>query len=321
MSVALSIAFTGLCALVADGNGAPGQILLLDAKGVGQVGGVTLPDHAPTLVLSMRDLANPESSRPTRVIAGTPSGTNRVDQLGLWDLTGTEVRIRAQGVEGTGLQLFRPGKDETSWPQAPRNVRDLSAWRDLRFVPEMKTISGDGRIDPSLVRNDEGGRNRLPRSVAARVHLDSGLLAGAIPSQETFRDDLFEFKSHGSNRVLRQALTDTVQWTLQSKAAAIVIDITPVGGGPVKRLLLAPSAAPHRVFISNLPTENPSHADTHHSMSDEEMNALHFGAYYKLLLNEPAEKPLPALWHPPQDQKGAGFLRPAMCTPAKFTLN
>ena len=67
MSIALSIAFTGLCALIGDGDGKPGEILLLDAKGVGEVRGVTLPEHAPTLVVSLNDLANPDSSRPNRV--------------------------------------------------------------------------------------------------------------------------------------------------------------------------------------------------------------------------------------------------------------
>ncbi len=103
MSVALSVAFTGLCALIADGDGTPGQILLLDARGIGEVRGVTLPEHAPTLVVSLNDLANPDSSRPTRVIAGTPGQTGRVDQVGLWDFTGSEVRIRPQGGWGPGL--------------------------------------------------------------------------------------------------------------------------------------------------------------------------------------------------------------------------
>jgi hypothetical protein len=159
----------------------------------------------------------------------------------------------------------------------------------------------------------------MPRSVAARIHLDAGLLEGAIPSQETYRDDVFEFRGNGSRPSLRQALTDTIQWTLQTEAVAIVIDITPVGGGPAKRLLLAPSATPHRLFISNLPAENPSHADVHQAMSDEEMGALHFGAYYKLLLNEPVDKPLPQQWRPRHGQKGAGFLRPAFCPPAMFS--
>ena len=34
------------------------------------------------------------------------------------------------------------------------------------------------------------------------------------------------------------------------------------------------------------------------------MSALHFGAYYKLLLNEPADKPLPELWRARDASKG-----------------
>ena len=244
------------------------------------MGGVTLPAHAPTLVVSLNDLANPDSSRPTRVIAGTPSHTGRVDQVGLWDLTGSEVRIRAEG---------------------------------------------GGRIDPALTGEGDSAQNGLPRSVAARIHLDAGLLEGAIPSQETYREEVFEFKSGGSESSVRQALTDTIQWTLQTGAAAtpegaaIVIDITPVGGGQAKRLLLAPSATPHRIFISNLPAENPSHEDAQHAMSDEEMGALHFGVYYGLLLNEPTDKPLPQLWRPVGGRKGSGFVRPLICPPAMFS--
>ncbi len=319
MSIALSVAFTGLCALIGDGDGKPGEILLLDAKGVGEVRGVTLPAHAPTLVVRLNDLANPESSRPTRVVAGTPSRTGRVDQLGLWDLTGSEVRIRAQGGAETGLQYFRPSKDETSWPEPPRDVRDPASWRDLRFVANMKALVGDGRIDPAFTGNDNDAHNGLPRSVAARIHLDAGLLEGAVPSQETYREDLFEFRSDGSERTLRQALTDTVQWTLQTEAAAVVIDITPVGGGPAKRLLLAPSVIPHRLYVSNLPAENASHSDAHQAMSDERMSALHFAVYYNLLLNEPTDKPLPELWRSPLDRKGTGMMGPLFCPPAQFT--
>jgi hypothetical protein len=319
MSVSLSIAFTGLCALIGDGDGKPGQILLLDAIGVGQVGGVTLPEHAPTLVVSLNDLANPDSSAPTRVVSGRPTQTGRVDQLGLWDLTGSEVRIRVQGGGRAGLQFFRPRRGETSWPEPPRKSHDPAAWRDLRFVPNMTTLSGDGRIDPALIMNEDATRGSLPRSVATRVHLDAGLMEAAIPSQETYRDDLFEFRTHGSERTLRQAMTDTMRWTLQTEAAAVVIDITPVGGGQPKHLLLAPSATPHRLFISNLPAENPSHTDVHATLSAEQMAALHFGAYYKLLLNEPADQPLPMLWHPTSGRKGTGFIRPAHCTPAMFS--
>jgi hypothetical protein len=183
----------------------------------------------------------------------------------------------------------------------------------------MKALSGDGRIDPSLTGNADGAPSALPRAVAARVHLDAGLLEAAVPSQELYREQLFEFRSEESERSLRQALTDTVQWTLQTQATAVVIDITPVGGGPSKRLLLAPSATPHRIFISNLPTENASQSDALHAMSDEEMGALHFGAYYKLLLNDPPIRLLPQLWHPHGDRKGTGLLHTTYCPPAMFS--
>jgi hypothetical protein len=313
MSVALSVAFTGLVALVSGGNGAPGQALLVDAKGIGEVGGISLPEHAPTLVVSMADLANAESSGPTRVIAGGSAG---VEQIGLWDLTGSEVRIRAEGATGTGLRCYQPSDGESSWPNVPRDVNDPGAWRDCRFVPDMTALVGDGRIDPSLLGSTESVPTALPRSVAARVHLDAGLLEGALPSHESFRSDLFEFRKNGSEPV-QQPLTDTVRWTLDTGAAAIVIDITPVSGGPAKRLLLAPSATPHRLFISNLPSENPSHAHT--AMSDDEVSALHFGAYYKLLRNRPADDAVPELRRLESGRKGAGFLSGIPCFSAQFT--
>jgi hypothetical protein len=308
MSTALSIAFTGLCAIVGNGSGQPGQVLLLDAKGVGRVQGVAIPQHAPTLVVRLGDLVNPESSRPTRVIAGTSRAG--LDQLGLWDLSGTEVRIRAQGETGTGLRYFQP---KAPWTGAPRDVNDPAAWRDLRFVPHMEDLVGDGRIAASLVGSaDEAA---LPAAVAARIHLDSGVLEAAIPSQEAFRRQVFEFKTGGAHRPVRQALTDTVRWTLRSDTAAVVIDITPVGGGETKRLLLAPSRNAH-VSISNLPAANPSHA--HAALSDAELGAVHFGAYYTLLSADPADKPVPVVAET-APRKGTGFVGGSLCPPALFT--
>lgn len=313
MSVALSIAFTGLCALVADGKGTPGEILLVDAKGIGAIGGVSLPAHAPTLVVGLSALVNPDTSGPNRVIVSA-SGQ---EQVGLWDLTKTEVRVRRQGAEATGLELFEAKQSETSWPEPPRNGNDPASWRDLRFVPEMKVIAGDGRIDPTLLAGDPLGAGRLPPSVAARIRLDAGLIAGGMPSHDVNRGDQFEFRAPGSEPNLRQAVTDTIQWILDTGAAAVVIDIVPVAGGPTRQLLLAPSAQPHRLFVSNLPSENAPHAL--HAMSDEEMSALHFGAYYRMLMIEPSQWHLPELWRPPSERKGTGLLRPATCPPARFT--
>jgi hypothetical protein len=183
----------------------------------------------------------------------------------------------------------------------------------------MKALVGDGRINPALTGNDDSAAHRLPRSVASRIHLDAGLLQGTIPSQQSYRGEVFEFKGNGSGRTVRQALTDTIQWTLHSEAAAVVIEITPVGGGQAKRLLLAPSATPHRLYISNLPAENAPHGDAHHALSNDEMGALHFGAYYSLLLNEPSDKPLPELLRAVAGRKGAALGRPVHCSPAMFS--
>jgi hypothetical protein len=316
MSTTLSIAFTGLCAILGNGNGQPGEVLLLDGKGIGQVAGVTIPQHAPTLVIGLRHLVNPEGSRPTRVIVGPPGATSEVEQLGVWDLAGTEVRIRAQGEAGTGLQFFRPSPDATPWSGSPRDLNDPGSWRDLRFVPSMKDLVGDGRIAPSLIDGEDAGM--LPASVATRIHLDSGLLEAAMPSQESFRRKVFEFQANGSDQPVRQALTDTVRWTLKTEAVAIVIDITPVGGGETKRLLLSPSRTAHRAYVSNLPAENPSH--THQALSEAELGAIHFGAYYTLLMNEPVRKPVPSAPATTDIRKGTGFVDGGFCPPALFTL-
>jgi hypothetical protein len=320
MSIGLSILFTGLCALVGDGEARPGQVLLLDAPSIGEIQGVALPRHVPTLVVSLNDLANPEDSAPSRVVAGAPGGGGRVDQLGLWDLTGAEVRIRVPGGAGAGLHYFQPGKHQTSWPAPPRDSEDPAAWRDLRFVPHMAALVGDGRIDPSLVAAAGDGRPRaLPRAVAARVHLDAGSIEAGIPSQASYRDDLFEFRGTGAKGALRQAMTDTIRWELEADARAIVIEIVPVDGRPPKQLLLAPSARPHRVFVSNLPGADAPETDEHHArMTDEQMIALHFGAYYALLMTPPADRPLPQLLAQ-LAARGAGGLRPKFCGAAVFS--
>jgi hypothetical protein len=319
MSVALSVLFTGLCALISGGDGKPGEILLVDTKAVGEMRRLDLPGHAPTLVMPLNELANPESSRPDRVVAGTPGRTGRVEQLGIWDLWGSQVRVRAQGGTEAGVRFFRAADGETSWPRPPREPQDPEAWRDSRYVADMSALVGDGRIDPALTSDEGSEAGHLPRFVAARVRLDAGLVQGAIPSQATYRDELFEFRAGTSGRPVRQALTDTVQWTMNVEASAVVIELTSIESGDVKRLLLAPSAAPHQLYISNLPAEEAHLASGHGAMNEQQMSALHFGAYYALLQTEPQDKPLPQLWNPVEGGKGSGLQRPFFCPPAVFT--
>lgn len=329
MGIGLSIVFTGLCALVTDGGHGPGQVILVDAQGIGKVDGVMLPAHAPTLVVSLSRLANVETSNPTRVITAWPDEgqlgvradnlgfAGPVDQIGIWDLAGSEVRIRVQGAEGADLQVFRPPDGASSWPEAPPDANDAAAWRDVRFLANMKSLNSDGRIDPALTVDREGDVGTLPRSVATRVYLEGGLIEAGVPSQPTHRDDIFEFRSIGHEPRLRQALTDTLRWSVET-AAPVVVEIVPVTGGPAKRLVLKPGAISHSLFVSNLPAENVPSA-LHHALSPEEMAALHFGVYYELLKNKPNERPLPRPWVSPVDHAGTGLSGGPFCPPAVFT--
>jgi hypothetical protein len=316
MSVALSVAFTGLCALITGGHGAPGEVLLVDAKGVGEVRGVTLPEHSPTLVVGLRALANAETSDPTRVVTAWSAAPGSAGEpIGIWDLTGSEVRIRAAGASARGVEIFRASADDASWTGVPQNADDPDSWRDMRYVPTMESLVGDGRIDPRLVGGMDAPATDLPRTVAARVFFEGGRLEGGMPSPE-FRNKVFEFNAAGLDKQVRQALTDTIRWILESDAEAVVIDITPIAGGRTKRLLLGSSASPHSVFISNLPTEMSSHA--HADMTEDELGAAHFAAYYRLLKNDPSREP--ALLVAPEPRRGAGLIRGPFCPGARFTL-
>jgi hypothetical protein len=318
MGVAVSIVFTGLCALVTGGDRAPGQVLLVDTNGVGKVAGIELPAHAPTLVVSLSSLANAETSSPTRVVTAWPGGSAlAAEQLGVWDLKGSEVSIRVQGEQRDGIDLSQERGRASSWPEPPRNANDPESWRDLRFVADMRALAGDARIDQALVETDAAHGDRLPHALSARIHLNGGRLEAGMPSQETHRDDIFEFRAVGSEPRLRQALTDTIQWSLESDAAAVLIEIAPIAGGPVKRLVLTRSAVPHRLFVSNLPAENGlGHA--HDMLADNDLAALHFGVYYELLRSKPTERPLPRLWVPAAQRRATGVMGPIICPPALF---
>jgi hypothetical protein len=314
MGIGLSIVFTGLCALVTDGERGPGQVLLVDAHGVGEVRGVVLPEHSATLAVRLDSLANPESSGPTRVVTG---GSSMVEQIGLWDLKGSEVRIVTQGASGGGLRTFHAPAGTTSWPAPPQNPSDPTSWRDLRFVADMKPLAGDSRVDPALVSGQDG--SSLPRAVATRVYLDDGVVEAGIPSEAAHRDGLFVFNDADGRPRLRQALTDSLRWNLDTEAEAVVIEIRPVAGGEAKRLVLKPSASRHDVFVSNLPAASTSH-ETHRAVSVDEMAALHFGVYYKLLRRQPDDQPVPRLLIP-SDGRGAGFRGTPVCPPAMFSRN
>lgn len=274
MGIGLSIVFSGLCALVTDAGNRAGQVVLVDPPGLGEVGGVSLPAHAPTLVLDLGSLVNPETARPDHVVADDGA---------------------------------------SSWPEPPRDPEDAASWRDVRFLADMTSIAGDGRIDPELLKNAAG---TLPRGVAARIHLDTGLVEAGLPSRKEYRDDVFEFAATANRGALRQALTDTMRWRLEKRADAVVVEIAPVSGGPVRRLILKPTEAEHRLFVGNLPAHD-SRGHDQHVMTDETFAALHFGVYYELLHDIPDSRGMPRLLTPHERRSAGGWMGP-ICPPARF---
>jgi hypothetical protein len=202
----------------------------------------------------------------------------------------------------------------------PRDVNDPEQWRDLRYVVQMENICGQGRIADAITSHAG-----VPPIVAGRLRLAEGALEGAIPSQEDYRGVVFKFAGGHGRPAFSQPLTDTVSWKLPTASAGlgnyVTIDIVPLRGGTTREartLLISHRGRACRLSISNLPARNASDISAH-AMSDEETPSLHFAAYYKLLLNEPPDKPLPELSRETGAPKGAGAVRPVPCHLAMFS--
>jgi hypothetical protein len=313
MSVSLSIVFTGLCAIATDGRG-PSQALLVDAAAVAP----GIPTHDPTLVVDLRDLANPDTSAPTRVVLGPAAAGGDAAQFGIWNLMDSEVRVRIPGHTPSSPELYRPGDDASSWPNPPRRVDDARAWRDIRFIPRMRVLAAGSWIRPSLLASPDDTPAVLPRGVAGRVVIDGGRVEGGLPSDRAYRGQVFEFRGARGEPRLRQAMTDTVHWNVASQDGPITVEIIPLSGGPVRRLVFAPSASPHRLFVSNLPADNRAGHGAHAGVAtDTALTALHFGAYYELLERPPADRPIPTLARVAATTR-PGMARPLICSPVLF---
>jgi hypothetical protein len=111
-------------------------------------------------------------------------------------------------------------------------------------------------------------------------------------------------------------LSDTIRWSLDARAEAVVIEIAPVSGGAVRRLFLKPRDAAHQAFIGNLPVHD-AQAHDQHALDDETLAALHFGAYYELLQHAPETRPMPRLLTPQARRATGGWAGP-FCPPARF---
>jgi hypothetical protein len=314
----LSIDITGMCGLVHDRAQNRMDVIFVDAS----VLGLGIPKHTATLVANLRDVMNgPEDSKPTTVIAVPSVSGSGVEHLGLWDLTDQQVSIRRPGgaEAANGLRLNKPDGTDEVVLGVPRDVNDPQEWRDLRYVAQMDKICGAGRIADAIANQAD-----VPPVVAGRLRLAEGVLEAAIPSEEAYRGQVFKFAGSRGRPAVSQPLTDTVCWKLSTESAAlgnyVTIDIVPLRGGTgreARTLLISQRGRPCRLSISNGPVRRASDEKNHHAISDEQMGALHFGAYYKLLMNEPMDKPLPEVWR--DHRRGAGLSGSGLCPPAMFT--
>jgi hypothetical protein len=323
----LSIDMTGLCGLVHDAAQNRVEVILIDPTRSGS----PIPKHTPVLIANLRDVMNPPSdSKPTTVVAVPASSSGGVEQFGLWDLTDCQVSIsRPGGAEAAGgLRAYRSDDATSGSAKVPQDVNDPEQWRDLRYVLQMDQVCGQSRVQPALLSNGEAriAPGNVPLIVAARVRLAEGILESAIPSLEDYRSVMFKFAATQRRPAFSQPVTDTVCWTLPTVSAQgnyVAIDVVPLREGRAREgrtLLVSQRGRPCRLSISNLPAENLAGTGAHHGLSDDEVGALHFGVYYTLLRNNPAVKPLPEVWRPKSDAKGAGMIRSQFCPPAWFTL-
>jgi hypothetical protein len=183
----------------------------------------------------------------------------------------------------------------------------------------MTRRADEGRVRSTLIAATDGSPGSFPRGVAGRVVLDRGRAEAGLPTLEAYRGEVFEFRGARAGPRLRQAITDTIRWDLEADEGPIVVEIVPVSGGDVKRLVFRSGATPRRAFVSNLPSDNGA-GDAHHRhpASDDDVAALHFGAYYELLEHPPADRPLPRVYSAAPARKGTGLMRPLICTPVWF---
>jgi hypothetical protein len=325
----LSIDITGMCGLVHDRARTRTEVIFVDTSALGP----RIPKHTPVLIANLRDVMNPpQDSKPSSVVAVPSASGSGVEQLGLWDLTDQQVSIRRPGgIEATGgLRLNKPERVDEAPIGLPRDVNDPEEWRDLRYVAQMESICGQGRVAAAVSSYDNSSdqsaaQKEIPRIVAGRLRLGEGVLESAIPSQEAYRGVMFKFPRTQSRPAFSQPLTDTVSWKLAVDSAVygnyLTIDLVPLRGSSAqpRTIMISRQGRPCRLSISNFPSLNPPHASDHDTMSMKDMGALHFGAYYALLLNEPTDKPLPEISQPMDGRKGSGFGRPFFCSPAMFS--
>jgi hypothetical protein len=169
------------------------------------------------------------------------------DSVGLWILDGYDLRLSFTPTPGE-VELVGGRQPGSSVPSDDLQRADFS------WVPRVKDVSRNlGKINKDIISpiTDQ----RLRERIAGRIKLNGGRLSTGSVSGDTdasgkFVPRLFEFKPKIVGLDLRQALADTVVYSLTINACDISFRGLPFGDDVnMRTLTLAPSKGESEVIV------------------------------------------------------------------------
>ncbi len=265
----VTVDFTGLCVFVT--KNVPERlsvILAADPKG-----GMR---HRPILSFNVRNAGAFSAASVDQVIQ-LPDGS----QIASWRLDKRIVRLKGgRGAHPGKIVLCGGGAPKARCPQDPVSEMDLS------WVPSLKRVCGEGKVDPVYL-SDNPVPHHGKSALAARVDLDCGYLYANAEVNRQAPAEFWTF-SDGTGPGVAQYLADTVRLEMiASPDVPVVVEVSRFGGGSTETLELHPWNDRIEMAITNLPNAMPSHGGHATSMP-------HFGIYYELLDPAPQHKPIPS---------------------------
>src|SRR5262245_48979468 len=266
--------------------------LLLD---VSQSTTTGLPIHTPTLEVPENAIANAPASDPDSALP--QNFARKLAPSRVYLLTGQRVTLeRPASASGGNVRGVKNAAAATAPPAT------VDVWRDLKFVPDLETVRGDG--DGTLADAALEGQHPL---VFAELALTSGSLEGRPPliaGLANVKCGYFPLKQTGPVPAAHpQFLTDRVVF-VSDAAPSLTIVLTPRAGGPPRRIELKPMSNTIPIEVCNENTTGQI----------AQNDSTHFAAFYDLIDRRLAEKkklvpkPLGIVTNTPQDP-------PAFCPP------
>lgn len=256
-SRSLVLDFYGLSAVVFSGSPLVLDVLMIDGMQtkLNQV-------HHPRLRTDRKHI---DGSNPTK--ESGEEDVSFLEKLPFWDLKGHRVTLESPGAPAM-TRVAREGG-----VPGPAPGTDPAAQADLSWLARMPRIpaAGKGRIDPKLM-----AESPLAGKVAARLRFTTGQASARFDSP--FQNVVWRIASPGSSAVERAI--GQLRLTIPVTTDSVTFNLEPLDGGPLKRVVLAPSPTGDTlVAFRNVP-------EKHKCVDSEVRNLTHFAAFYELLAPE-----------------------------------